>query len=897
MNENKIYISLDTETTGFDPVADQPIEISAVKFQGDKIIETFDTLLNPGIEIPSMVTFITGIKNEDLVGAPTFNEIKDKLREFLGDYPIIGHNISFDIEFLQKKGLPVENPMYDTLHLAGILLDKMPSLSLDTLTRTLKIQHENKHRALSDALACFELFKIFQEKISALPPALLKEIQQLIPKSDWAVGDIFIQAKSVTPSNNQNSISESKSELPELNQKYHPEDVSDIFDTKGPLSHFIKNYETRDSQQKMATEILKSFKNHHHALIEAGTGTGKTLAYLMASALWCQNNSAKVVISTYTNNLQDQILGKDYEIIQKLFPKLTIAPLKGRRKYLSVKRLYELKTKNYLHDYELMVIIKILIWLENGGTGDLEELNLQGKELLVLEDICCSETDCKHADEDNVNKCFLLKARQKAEKADIVVVNHALLLQDLVSTHELLPPFQNLILDEAHHLEKVATDTLTIELNLNSYTRIIERLHLTLVDIQSRAQNSLFSSNLSQDLSQLSIDNDSLKDKLRTIHELISSIVQTHSRPGSYEQQVMVTPSISSLPEWQNASETSKSITEFTQKVIKTLCHIIEKGKTMDPDSTWLNDLEPFENRLLSKIGKITDVFEKLNQNITWICINYDRNLMIKSAPLAVKDTLEEKLYSQKESIILTSATLTTNSSFKYLRSELGLGDQFTETMLPSHFSYPDQVKIIVVEDMPNPNSQEYQKATADALKIIIKKNGGRTLGLFTSKESLKNAFYSLAAPLKDEGFNILAQGLNGGRGKILAVFKDEPATSALLGTNSFWEGVDLIGDDLTCVVIVKLPFDPPDNPLVAARGRTVENFFDDYQIPRAILRLKQGFGRLIRSASDTGTIVLLDPRIVQKAYGRQFLSSLPGGIKIEYVSKDNLGTALTNSK
>ncbi|MBD3270503.1 hypothetical protein GF376_03170, partial [Candidatus Peregrinibacteria bacterium] len=253
-----------------------------------------------------------------------------------------------------------------------------------------------------------------------------------------------------------------------------------------------------------------------------------------------------------------------------------------------------------------------------------------------------------------------------------------------------------------------------------------------------------------------------------------------------------------------------------------------------------------------------------------------------QSVPLNISQSLNNKLFDFKKSIILTSATLTTENNFNYFRNELGLGEEFEEIQLPSNFSYPEQVKIIIPQDLSEPKQDNYIYECADCIKKIILKNQGRTLILFTAKRELSKIFHMLAPELKTHGINLLGQSISGGRGKIISQFKDEPEKSAILGTNSFWEGIDILGNDLNCVVIQKLPFDPPDDPIINARSSQFRKPFEQFSLPRAILRFKQGFGRLIRSSKDTGSVVILDSRLIQKSYGQRFIDSLPVGINID---------------
>ena len=324
----KTCVALDIESTGFDPRIDQVIEIAAVKFEGDKVIDTFETFINPGIAIPHIITHITGIKDEDVADAPTLESVKEKLETFIGDAPIVGHNIDFDVNFLRAKGVSVPGSLYDTLHLSMILLPGLPSYSLDTLGRTLKLGHEKKHRAMGDTAACYKLFRILEDKIGEIDEHTLKKIQTIMKRSTWHLREIFLQHTATDATKNDLRKAKSSKKFvpghksgqpPGTPYKKTAEEVLEAYSPTGKLTSVIDNYEARPSQQHMSELILDAFANDRKKLIEAGTGVGKTMAYLLAAAHHSLSTDQKVVISTYTHNLQEQLLKKDVPLLQQLF--------------------------------------------------------------------------------------------------------------------------------------------------------------------------------------------------------------------------------------------------------------------------------------------------------------------------------------------------------------------------------------------------------------------------------------------------------------------------------------------------------------------------------------------------------------------------------------------------
>ncbi|MFA6343111.1 MAG: helicase C-terminal domain-containing protein [Candidatus Gracilibacteria bacterium] len=982
------YVALDLETTGFDAANDQIIEIAAIKFESSpdgepdkaKILDTFSTLINPGIAIPPMITHITGIKAADLVDSPRFEDVRQKFLAFIGRYPIIGHNIGFDVTFLKQKGLPIDNELYDTLAMAGILLPDLPSYSLDTLSRLLKIEHKNKHRALDDTEACRKLFLILEKKIFDIDPPARAKIINLLEKSRWPLKDLFLERFNLKgrpqrslfgkkkPTNSDNfdfeaelaaktdssamtgTEHESEVEGPPENQSSSnliaqvltPETLADFYDNEGPLSKIMEEYETRPLQKLMSEKILDAFQKSHSALIEAGTGTGKTAAYLLSSAIWNQSTQQKIVISTYTHNLQNQILEKDLPLVEKALQqidpnlKLKVAILKGRKNYLSLKRLEQFMKKDFLEESEVIFLMKVILWITRADqganhatqsqntaqshetqttnparpfTGDLTELTLQGREFMLIDEICCMDHVCPHDDMAYKSGCYLIKARAAAEQADFIIINHAILIQNEISESPLLPEYNYLIVDEAHHLEKITTDALTITLTLNMFLRPFQKIEKILHLINDPKQNG-------DNLSQLKNEINHLMNRVEIFFGLIGIFLEKEMDMFQFQYELNLTSNRLNSADWLKVMDSAKSVTSLGAEVLtkiknylNTLEGQVEIQTELLPETenssnlrgsknSFKNMIADFKSGLYESEKRIIDLKKVLlsetkHNDITWIFKSPEESIGLKCAPLSIGENLHTMLFGKKKSIILTSATLRTNGNFNYIRGQLSLNKDFQELTLPSHFSYPDQVKIIIPEDLPEPATEGYFLSCANLIYEIIKKNGGRTLALFTSKKALAATFHQIAPKLKADGFTLLAQNMTGGRGKILEHFKDEPDKCAILGTASFWEGVDIKGSDLTCVIMQKLPFDPPDDPIIAARSRKYVDAFNDYQVPRAILRFKQGFGRLIRSSKDTGSIVILDTRLLQKSYGHKFLESLPEGIKILYGTKNNLADLL----
>jgi len=868
-----MFISLDIETTGLSKERDELIEIGAVRCDDSgKQIDTYKTFVKPKIKIPEIITHITGIKNEDLVNAPSIEEIADDFFNYMGDYPIVGHNISFDTGFLAEKGIVLSGRLFDTLPLSGILLPGLPSYSLGMLTDELGINHVNKHRALDDAIATADLFTMLRKKINGIDKATLGKIKEVVSSSTWPLKEIFLQAESLFEMKETNGTSY----FPSTGTlSFDEKEILSLYEEGGALSKCESDYEKRAPQIEMTKKIIQSFENKTNLLAEAGTGTGKSLAYLLPAIFKAREEKVKVVIATHTKHLQDQLFNKDVPIARKTIAEFVgrsneetfvATVLKGRRNYLSGKRLEQFMKRPFLHDYEVTLILKVLLWKNTTQTGDMEELSLQGKEYFAWNEICCDAVKCPHSDRDYASACFLMKAREKAQNSDIVITNHALLLSDAIGPSQILPEHDYVIVDEAHHLENEATSALSIIITADIIQQPLRRLRDLLKNFHDYIQNI-----------------DTLMHKTEIFFGLLGIFYEKHGRYMNSIRNLTLHEDFFISLEWNKVHVSAENITLLADHLLKELHAFTEEHEDDE-----LAKLVSFElDGLLDITRKITSVvLEKgvssLGRSVVWIYQKYDGSLGIKAAPLLVGGSLKETLFHDKKSIILTSATLTVENRFDYIRNQLGLDESFEEVILPSHFSYPDQVEIVLYKDLSQPASPGYFEQTCNLIYEIVLQNGGKTLVLFTSKKAIESTYLQVMPKLKEKGISVFAQNISGGRNKIIELFKRDPGNSVIFGTNSFWEGIDIKGSALDCVIIQKLPFDPPDDPIHSTRANLYAQPFYQYQIPRAILRFKQGFGRLIRSSHDSGKVVILDSRMLNKPYGQMFINSVPAGINVK---------------
>ncbi len=915
----RIYVSLDLETTGLEPERDAIIEVGAVKFRGDEVLETWSTLVRPERPIPYRIRRLTGIEQEEADAAPSVANVVARLASFVRDYPVVGHNIGFDLSFLRQRGLLLTNQPVDTFELAGILVPHASRYSLTRLADELEVLSDGAHRALADAETTRKLFLALLDRAGRLDINTLEEINRLASSSDWPLRQLFLDlqrhktrnsftgtireqlaAKGVLGEDVSGPIFTPSVERKPLEPSLQPQALdlaalSAMFEEDGLIAQSFTGYEYRPQQVEMMRLVTEAFNQGRHLLVEAGTGTGKSLAYLLPATSYAVANGRHVVISTNTINLQDQLFLKDIPDLQHILPsEPRAALLKGRSNYLCLRRLAALRRKPDPTVDEIRVLAKILVWLPGTTTGDRTELNVMGDENIIwarlsAEDEACNPELCSH-----ISACFFYRARRQAEEAHLIVVNHSLLLSDMVTENRVLPRYQHLIIDEAHHLEDVATQQLSFRVDQNRMLGLLRSLvqssgakargllpglpgHLRGSEIPARVFREL-----EQYLAQAVDDVGKARRQVNNFFTALSLFLDDYQRVGSqYDQRIRLTSGLRVQPAWSDVEITWAELARALTAVADRLEYLY-RGLAGLKDSR-LEDYEDLLQELLGKLAQIKQlrqeteaiIAEPMEEGIYWASISAeDQSITLHAAPLHIGRELENRLYADKECLILTSATLSTGQDFDHIRERLSLWTA-DELVIGSPFDYENSTLLYVPTDIPEPGQPYYQRAVDQALTELARATKGRTIVLFTSHSQLRSSYRAISSPLGDEGIAVLGQGIDGSRYNLLNDLRTNPET-VILGTRSYWEGIDVVGEALSCLVIARLPFPVPDDPIFAARSETFDDPFNQYAVPQAILRLRQGFGRLIRSKTDRGVVVLLDKRLLTKFYGPSFLAALP---------------------
>ncbi len=910
-------VALDIETTGLNPDADAITEIGAVRFNQRRIENEWHSLINPGRRIPPMITRLTGITDAMVRGAPMIHDVLDDLDAFVGDLPVLGHNVRFDLSFLRKNGVLEYNDPLDTYDMAAVLMPTAGRYKLGALAQSLGILLPATHRALDDARVTHAIYIKMYEEAMNLPLDLLAEIVRLgdnVP--DWNGYGLFFE---VLRARSKETISERKvprSSLGPLFEGKPPrdaeplipvvnpthldvEEVASILEYGGAFSKHFPKFEQRPEQVELLRAITHGISEGQHLLAEAGTGVGKSFAYLIPAALWSYQNGSRVVISTNTINLQDQLINKDIPDLQKILNlDIRATVLKGRATYLCPRRVEIMRRRGPETPEEMRVLAKVMVWLQGSTSGDRSEINLNGpierevwSRLSAADDLCTAENCLKHTG----GRCPFYQARQAAHSAHMIIVNHALLLADIATGNRVLPEYDFLIVDEAHHLESATTNALSFRGNQYDFIRFLRELGNKQSGILGRFLNLLHDTVTPSEYAAVEnrVSNATdhafqLESLARNFFITIEQFLHDHREGrdiGPYGQRIRILPATRVQPAWLDVEVAWENTHRIIKALLSTLEQIAQAAVELaDSGFVEMEILEDVYSSLTSVYRRISEVFENIEMMIFnpqedaiyWVEIPANgRNVTLQAAPLHIGPLVEKYIWHQKESVTLTSATMTAGGDFDYIRGRLFALDAY-DLALGSPFDYENATLLYIPNNIPEPGDRHgHQRAIENCLIHLCKATGGRTLVLFTSYAQLKKTSSAIGPALSDQGILVYEQGEGASPHTLLENFKNAER-AVLLGTRSFWEGVDVPGEALSVLVIVKLPFDVPSDPIIAARSETFEDPFHQYALPEAILRFRQGFGRLIRTESDRGVVVVLDRRVLTKKYGQMFIASLP---------------------
>lgn len=855
----KTVVGLDLETTALDPIAGEIIEVAVIRYdwQTGQEVARLVALCRAAGPLTETIQQLTGITDAMLADKPFFKEIIPQLKEFIGADIVFAHNAPFDVGWLNQHGLKIDNPVWDTFPLAGVTWPEAPSYNLGMLARQLELPKSEEHRAAGDVGMGWALLQKIRAELK-LSPAQGPVVQGILERVGHAhyLPLFSFTREPFVPT----SLRPTKKERPLRT-------VGDILGKDGVLAKKLASWQFRAGQLKMAEVAYKLLSDKKTGLIEAGTGLGKTYAYLVAGLLWLEEGvgatlsaGRQVVISTRTRYLQDQLLLTDLPLLLKATgQKRQIAALKGRNNYVCSQRLASVIQEGGFIPAEAWQLLKIVRWLDAGGSGDLERLNFSHNVSFGLlarlnaDALRCQKTCSRRT-------CVYHRARQQAEQADFVVINHALLVQ--LGGEERSSITKSIVVDEAHHLAEAARSASRRDFSEAALKEVLAGVVRTVASAAGKELRSQLTRGA--------------KEVVVAWQNIVSELTKLPLPTRSNRLVLTATERRGSA--WQRIERLASDFVARMQLVVG-LGRGVQLKLSPKERLVW-QEVEQQAETFLHDWGRfVTGSADRLQ----WL--DFKKDYFSKQPVVELCDVARDirallaPLFSGKHGVVLTSATLTTGGTFGYIKEILGINEA-AEFMAPSPFKYRDNMLIYIVEHGPNPADQRFDTYSAGVIERLAGLLAGHTLVLLTSHKALGTLYQLLISSLHKANIKLLAQGMTGGRRNIVERFKQNHNT-VLLGTASFWEGLDLPGENVSALVIPRLPFPPPDDPVNLAAGSGYDTFLNT-SLPQMLLRLRQGVGRLLRAEKDRGVVVLLDARFLQANYRAAVLTTLPAAtIKI----------------
>ncbi len=913
--QSPTYAIVDIETTGHSPQkGDRMIQFAAVFIQDWKIQSTYATFIQPGKKIPMFIQDLTHISDQDVEGAPSFEEVSQDIYNRLAHCIFVAHNTDFDLSFLQaefkRAGLPKwKGKKMDTVELSRILFPTSYSYKLQDIATDRGIILEHAHRADDDAQATAELFIQCMQEVEKLPIPTLEKIHKRAFQLKTDVASLFFEAlqKKRTQLSPQNYtlykgialqpkeifLSKGKNEI------FYPE-------TKNQKRYLfgegLVDFQERDGQFQMMDTVWQTLQKNSEIAIEAETGVGKTLSYLVPAFFYAKQQKKKVLISTYTSHLMEQLRDQEVPKLEAIVKQpVRVALLKGARHYIDLDRFEELvRAEDESYD-ETFSILQILVWLTRTKTGDVEELNVSSGGQFFIDKV--RKTTFMKT-EDEIEHDFHQYALAQSEASDLLITNHAMLLSD---QHRLTPLFRSdigaCIVDEAHQFIQAAN---TREERTFSFTQWKYVFGQIGVSDQDQVTGKFYR-NIKRYDSTIEYQFKELDDVFlnlvstfdETVDVLVRKVTQTNMKKGQSKQSVLLSDItideevigqlFQSLQKWLNVADI------IQQRFLKYIEEQTQADQLIYSEwSYWVDEIK-------IKTGEWADIFLTSQKDYS-VWIELDRrsipgSLHVYKKPIDSEQVVQDifKQWREQIGIVWTSGTLTVPGNKRFIANQLGLPETCTIKSYGSPEGFYDGAKLFIVDDMPDiqqVSQTDFIEAVADAVVQTVLITEGKCFVLFTSQDMLRKTVDLIRDSGLLEEYMLFAQGMTtGSRMRLLKSFQ-RFSRSVLFGTNSFWEGVDVPGDALSAVIIVRLPFSSPDEPVFKSRAERLTqqgiNSFSAFALPEAILRFRQGFGRLIRSAEDRGVFIVLDRRIESKSYGKEFIRSLPV-ISVRKVSLEDM--------
>lgn len=914
MQSQKIYSVVDLETTGTSyKNGDRIIQIGCVLFEQDKIINRFDAVINPQTNIPITIEQLTGISNSDVKDAPLFDDVAGTLYSLLSNTIFVAHNVGFDFPFLnaelERAGFPpLEIPAIDTVTLSQILLPTEPSFRLRDLTKYLAIDHSNPHTADSDAQATAQLLIKLLARLRSIPTPTLQSIVSLRLELPYDTDQVFKEELSQRPLTDQLPSDLYEKAGIVLKQSRKIPSIDNWANYKYPKTRAAKEklygdqLSYRPTQAKMMNAIYNNYShdNVKNLIVEAGTGTGKTLGYLIPM-LYLAYPEQKVVVSTATNILQKQINDSGIGMTSSIVPfEISSIVLKGNRHYLDLAKFVH--SLSIVEDAKPIQLIKakLLVWLLGTQSGDLDELNLNSYRLSYFTEISHQGLLSLNKQSRFYDDDFLVRREEALGHANIVIVNHAYLAQHAESIGtSLQSPY--LIVDEAQHL---SDNILKRSLQKIDFPTITAAIHILQGLVNANHDRNL--RNVFKDLPLGIYNIELLRNDLANLEVAFKQFEQALYRQfmlnvNSHNEQQIIEQSIDNGQLSEMLQPTNPILTGLEQALGSLHLHFNSVYRLFDQNQNrWLTSDRYLVTQFQSQLVSITQaddtlhhfgqvLAEQIDESVFWLTVHQSAeksNLQLSGGLLTTRKFLSSKVYPFFKKPTFVGATLFSSGRSRYLYDQLDLDINATKVKkFASPYDFSKQARLMIAKDAPLITAQHYHdyiEYLSKTIYQITKENPRQTMILFNSLLTIEQVYSQLHSTDLFLQREILAQGITGNKEKIMKQFMTGNQ-SILLGASSFWEGLDLPKNQLELLIITRLPFDFPDALLSRAENNWLkqnhQNPFYNSALPKATLRIRQGIGRLIRTPEDFGVAIILDRRISQRRYGRSILNSLPADL------------------
>lgn len=969
-------VVIDTETTGFSFNHDELTQIAAARMDKGEIVGWFVTFVNPGKPIPEDVAHLTNIHDSDVADAPTPSEALAQLVEFVGSSKLVAHNAAFDRTFTTRhpSGYPLlQNVWLDSLDLARIALPRLKSHRLIDLVRTFGAP-VSTHRADDDVAATCAVFRILLAAVDTMPKPLVAKIASLETPDYWPTQAVFNYFADHTGISEGNAAA--ASELPAaeaidvsretssgqlswttgpldmfsiqglrrdrlrkienrpkidaealasdpMREIVYPskEEIEQAFRSDGLVGKLYTSYEPRKEQREMSMAVRDAFAASENLVVEAGTGVGKSMAYLVPLAKTAQRNNITVGVATKTNALLDQLVYKEVPALAAALAKkdpnakpLTCAPLKGFSHYPCLRKIRsvvedgaQVKEVQGKELSQAPAMAALLSFIEQTEYDDIDGLKLDFR-LLPRKIITTSSQEClRRKCPFFGNLCFVHGARKRAEAADILVTNHSLLFCDMAADGGLLPPIRYWAIDEAHGAEAEARRAFSIELDAESILHDARRLSAEdpRRNVFAHAERRVVPKDAKEESETLFF---ALTQKGKTAGEAYRQAAEAfcaslkgllffdpNKRGKGYEiVELWINDDIRKSATFGDVAEKGSALRETAENLIVACQNLVAYLEDIEDAAAVQREIASIAIDLKEQVSAVELILENPGEAFAYsatLCRKRDRVAeKLEGLPVNVGAKLNETLYASTHSVVFASATLSVNGKFDGFASAMGLGQsEFSPVrtcQLDSSYDFDKNMTVYVVSDIPEPNDGGYMASLQKLLVDAHRAQQGSMLTLFTNRREMETCFEYVQPRLKSDDLRLVCQkwgvSVKGLRDDFLA---DEHLS--LFALKSFWEGFDAPGATLKGVVIPKLPFAKPTDPLSCERAERDDQAWRHYVLPAAVLEVKQAAGRLIRRADDTGALILADHRLVSKGYGKTFLNSLPSkNIKIMKASE-----------